>query len=116
MLRLWKFTLFFLLCLVLALLINLPVKHVLPYVKLPQTVRLTGIDGNLFSGSIEEVQCTRDKDMQEGQASPRAPISDTEVGAQLFTLDVFPEVIRDLDILVAGVRVEVKRLSSTLRA
>ena len=55
MLRLWKFTLFFLLCLVLALLINLPVKHVLPYVKLPQTVRLTGIDGNLFSGSIEEV-------------------------------------------------------------
>ena len=68
------------------------------------------------SGSIEEVQCTRDKDMQEGQASPGAPISDTEVGAQLFTLDVFPEVIRDLDILVAGVRVEVKRLSSTLRA
>jgi hypothetical protein len=55
MLRLWKFTLFFLLCLVLALLINLPVKHVLPYVKLPQTVRLAGIDGNLFSGSIAEV-------------------------------------------------------------
>jgi hypothetical protein len=55
MLRLWKFTLFFLLCLVLALLINLPVKHVLPYVKLPQTVRLADIDGNLFSGSIAEV-------------------------------------------------------------
>ena len=55
MLRLWKFTLFFLLCLVLALLINLPVKHVLPYVKLPPTVQLTGIDGNLFSGSIVEV-------------------------------------------------------------
>jgi hypothetical protein len=56
MLRLWKFTLFFLLCLVLALLINLPVRHVLPYVKLPQTVRLTGVDGNLFSGSIAEVR------------------------------------------------------------
>jgi len=55
MLRLWKYTLFFLLCLVLALLINLPAKHVLPYVKLPPTVRLTGIDGNLFSGSIAEV-------------------------------------------------------------
>jgi general secretion pathway protein N len=55
MLRLWKYTLFFLLCLVLALLINLPVKYVLPYVTLPQTVRLTGIDGNLFSGSIVEV-------------------------------------------------------------
>jgi len=55
MFRLWKFTLFFLLCLVLALLINLPVKHVLPYVKLPPTVRLTGLDGNLFGGSIAEV-------------------------------------------------------------
>jgi len=56
MFRLWKFTLFFLLCLVLALLINLPVKHVLPYVKLPPAVRLTGLDGNLFGGSRHSIQ------------------------------------------------------------
>ena len=52
-----------------------------------------------------------------GQASPRAPIPDAEVGAQLFTFDVFPEVIRDHNIVVA-VRVlvkEVKLLGSTLR-
>ena len=59
MLRLWKLTLFFLLCLVLALLINLPVQHVLPYVKLPPNVRLAGIDGSLFSGRVEELRIRR---------------------------------------------------------
>ena len=55
MLKLWKFSLFFLLCLVLALLINLPIQHVLPYVKLPPTVQLAGIDGNLLKGKAREV-------------------------------------------------------------
>ena len=52
----WKFFLFFLLCLAVALLINLPVQQVLPYVKLPQSVRMAGIDGSLFSGSAAEVR------------------------------------------------------------
>jgi hypothetical protein len=50
MLKLWKFTLFFLLCLVVALLINLPIQQVLPYVTLPATVQLAAIDGNLLKG------------------------------------------------------------------
>jgi len=56
MLKLWKFALFFLLCLVLALLINLPIQQVLPYVKLPPTVQLTGIDGDLLKGRAREVK------------------------------------------------------------
>ena len=56
MLKLWKFTLFFLLCLVVALLFNLPIQQVLPHVKLPATVQLTGIDGNLLNGRAEEVR------------------------------------------------------------
>ena len=56
MLKLWKFSLFFLLCLVVALLINLPIQQVLPYVKLPPAVQLTGIDGNLLKGKAEEVK------------------------------------------------------------
>jgi len=56
MLKLWKYTLFFLLCLVVALLINLPIQQVLPYVKLPQTVQLAGVDGNLLEGKAEEVR------------------------------------------------------------
>ena len=56
MFKLWKFTLFFLLCLVVGLVINLPVQQVLPYVKLPQSVRLAGIDGSLFNGSAAEVR------------------------------------------------------------
>ena len=56
MLKLWKYTLFFLLCLVVALLINLPVQQVLPYVKLPSSVQLAGIDGSLFKGRAAEVR------------------------------------------------------------
>jgi general secretion pathway protein N len=56
MLKLWKFSLFFLLCLVVALLINLPIQQVLPYVNLPPTVQLDGIDGNLLKGKAEEVK------------------------------------------------------------
>jgi hypothetical protein len=56
MLKLWKITLFFLLCLVVALLVNLPIQQVLPYVKFPQSVRMAGIDGTLFSGSAAEVR------------------------------------------------------------
>ena len=38
MIKLWKLTLFFLLCLVVALLFNLPLTQLLPHVRLPDTV------------------------------------------------------------------------------
>lgn len=53
--KLWKFTLFFLLCLVIALLFNLPIQQLLPYLKLPETVRLAGIDGTIVSGKAREI-------------------------------------------------------------
>ena len=55
MLKLWKFTLFFLLCLVVALLFSLPIQQVLPHVKLPNTVRTVGIDGTVIKGTAQEI-------------------------------------------------------------
>jgi len=56
MFRLWRYLLFFLLCLVVALLFNLPVQQVLPHVELPRTIRLAGIDGTILKGSAEELR------------------------------------------------------------
>jgi hypothetical protein len=56
MFRIWKYMLFFLLCLVVALLFNLPISHVLPYVKLPGSVQLSDVDGNVLQGSAGEVR------------------------------------------------------------
>ena len=56
MLKIWKFTLFFLLCLVVALLFNLPIAQVLPHVKLPDSLQLSGVDGNVLKGSADEVR------------------------------------------------------------
>ena len=53
--RLWKFTLFFLLCLLIALLFNLPVQQVLPHLRLPQTIRLAGVDGTVVRGEAREI-------------------------------------------------------------
>ena len=50
-----KFALFFLLCLLVALLFNLPVQQVLPHVKLPSTVRLVGVGGTLIKGTAQEI-------------------------------------------------------------
>ena len=55
MIKLLKFSLFFLLCLVVALLFTLPIQQVLPYVKIPNTVRLVGIDGTAIRGTAQEV-------------------------------------------------------------
>ena len=51
----WKFILFFLLCLMLALLVNLPVQQVLAQVKLSSSVQLGDIDGTLFKGRVEAI-------------------------------------------------------------
>jgi len=39
-----------------ALLFNLPIQQVLPYINLPRSVQLTGVDGSLLKGSVEEVR------------------------------------------------------------
>jgi len=48
--------LFFVLCLMFALLFNLPAQQVLPHVKLPNTVRLVGVDGTVFRGTAQEIR------------------------------------------------------------
>ena len=53
--RSWKFLLFFLLCLAIALLLNLPVKQVLPHLSLPPTIQLAGVDGTVIRGEAREV-------------------------------------------------------------
>jgi len=55
MFKTWKLGLFFLLCLMFALLLNLPIKQVLPLVKLPNTVSLIGINGTAFNGTVQEI-------------------------------------------------------------
>ena len=50
-----KYLLFFLLCLALALVVNLPVQLVLGQLKLPRTVQVYAVDGGVFSGRIGEV-------------------------------------------------------------
>ncbi len=59
MIKTWKFTLFFLLCLVIALLFNLPVQHLMQWVKLPQSIQVSGIDGTLISGKAREITINR---------------------------------------------------------
>lgn len=55
----WKYLLFFLLCLAIALAVNLPIRQVLPYVKLPNTVRLAGVSGTVVHGQALEVNVNR---------------------------------------------------------
>ncbi len=53
---LWKYTLIVLLCLTVALLFNLPVQHVLPYVQLPPSMQLAGVDGTVLKGKVSELR------------------------------------------------------------
>jgi len=52
----WKYTILVLLCLTVALLLNTPVQHVLPYVQLPPSMRLAGVDGTLLKGKASELR------------------------------------------------------------
>jgi len=54
--KLWKFTLFFLLCLVVALFLNWPIQQVLAYLSLPPTVRVAGVDGTIVQGMAREIR------------------------------------------------------------
>ncbi len=48
--------LFFLLCLVVALLFNLPISQVLPHVEMPRSLQVSGVDGNVLEGTVVEVR------------------------------------------------------------
>ena len=55
MFKIWKLVLFFVLCLMFALLFNLPIQQVLPHLKLPPNVQLVGIQGTAFRGTAQEI-------------------------------------------------------------
>lgn len=59
MLKLSKYLLFFLLCLALALVLNLPLPHLLARMQLPPNVGLYGVDGSLLRGHIAEARIER---------------------------------------------------------
>lgn len=51
----WQLGLFFVLCLAIALVINLPARQLLTWVQLPPTVRVAGVDGTVMRGKASEV-------------------------------------------------------------
>jgi hypothetical protein len=53
--RIWKYLLFFLLCLAVALVINLPIGQVLPHLKIPPTVGLAGASGTVIGGRVRQI-------------------------------------------------------------
>ena len=53
------FSAFFLLCLCLGLILNMPVTHLLAQVKLPASVRLSGVDGTILHGQIHRLSIDR---------------------------------------------------------
>ena len=55
MFKAWRYALFFLGCLVIALGLNLPLSQLLPWVKLPDNVRLNGVDGTVIEGRVQQV-------------------------------------------------------------
>jgi len=55
MIKIRKFVLFFVLCLMIALPFNLPIQQVLPHLKLPPNIKLVGIQGTVFRGKAQEV-------------------------------------------------------------
>ena len=57
--RVWKYLLFFLLCLAVALVINLPIGQVLPHLKIPPTVELAGTSGTVIGGRVRQVSVNR---------------------------------------------------------
>jgi hypothetical protein len=51
----WKPAVFFLFCLVIALLINMPVSLLLAQVKVPDNIRISGLQGTAFNGQVNEL-------------------------------------------------------------
>ncbi len=59
MIRIWQYFMFFLVCLVIALVLNLPAQHLLQHARLPDSVRVAGIDGTLLRGQAAQITLDR---------------------------------------------------------
>ena len=59
MFKIWQFVLFFVLCLVFALLFNLPIQQVLAHLQLPANIKLVGVKGTVFRGTVQEIVIDR---------------------------------------------------------
>lgn len=55
MFKIWRYTIFFLVCLLVALIINLPLVHGLPWVKLPPEIQVSGVDGTVLRGKAQQI-------------------------------------------------------------
>ena len=56
MLRVLKYFIYFLIFLAVALVFNLPIQKALPYVDLPQELRVAGVDGTMLKGRADELR------------------------------------------------------------
>ena len=52
-------SLFFLLCLIISLALNMPLVHILSRVNLPEKLSISGLDGSILSGSVEQLLIDR---------------------------------------------------------
>ena len=59
MIKIRKFVLFFVLCLMIALPFNLPIQQVLPYMQLPAKIKLVGVKGTVFRGTAQTIVIDR---------------------------------------------------------
>ena len=55
MLKIFKYLLYFLLCLSVALVFTVPLQNVLPYLELPSNIRVSGVNGTIVSGDAGEI-------------------------------------------------------------
>ena len=53
---LWRYTLIFLLCMTVVMLFGVSVQKVLPYVRLPPSIQLAGVDGTVLKGKVSELR------------------------------------------------------------
>jgi hypothetical protein len=59
MFKAWKFILFFVICLLLALVVNMPLAHLLPHLVIPPNVQIQALQGNLIAGNVGLVSVNR---------------------------------------------------------
>lgn len=55
MFKVFKYSLYFLLCLAVALAFTVPLQKALPYVEMPSNIRVSGVDGTILNGTASEI-------------------------------------------------------------
>jgi len=56
MLKIFKYLLYFTLCLAVAMVFTVPIQNLLPHVDLPSNIRVSGVDGTIVSGKASEIE------------------------------------------------------------